>query len=41
MDLGSTGNYISDRCLAALNISVMPEDEHENLTLANESVVQA
>ena len=41
MDSGSTGNYISDRCLAALNILVVPEDEHENLTLPNESVVQA
>ena len=41
MDSGSTGNYISDRCLTALNIPVVPEDEHENLTLANGSVVQA
>ena len=41
VDSGSTGNYISDRCLAALNIPVVPEDEHENLTLADGSVVQA
>ena len=41
VDSGSTGNYISDRCLAALNIPVVPEDEHENLMLADGSVVQA
>ena len=41
VDLGSTGNYISDRCLAVLNIPVVPEDEHKNLTLADGSVVQA
>ena len=41
VDSGSTGNYISDWCLAALNILVVPEDEHENLTLSNESVVEA
>ena len=41
VDSGSTGNYIIDWCLAALNIPVVPEDEHENLTLANGSVVQA
>ena len=41
VDSGSTGNYISDRCLAVLNIPVVPEDEHENLTLADGSVVQA
>ena len=41
VDSGSTGNYISDRCLAALNIPVVPEDEHEDLTLADGSVVQA
>ena len=41
VDSGSTGNYISDRCLAALNISVVSEDKHENLTLADGSVVQA
>ena len=41
MDSGSTGNYISDRCLAALNVPVVPEEEHENLTLADGSVVQA
>ena len=41
VDSGSTGNFISDRCLAALNIPVVPEDEHENLTLVDGSVVQA
>ena len=41
VDSGSTGNYISDRCLAALNIPVVPEDEYEDLTLADGSVVQA
>ena len=41
VDSGSTGNYISDRCLAALNIPVVPKDEHENLTLVDGSVVQA
>ena len=41
VDSGSTGNYISDRCLATLNIPVVPEDEHEDLTLADGSVVQA
>ena len=41
VDSGSTGNYINDRCLAALNIPVVPEDEHKNLTLADESVLQA
>ena len=40
MDSGSIGNYISDWCLAALNIPVVPEDEHESLTLANGSVVK-
>ena len=39
VDLGSTGNYISDRCLAALNIPVVPEDEHGDLTLADGSVI--
>ena len=41
MDPGSIGNYISDWCLAALNIPVVPEDEHENLMLADGLVVQA
>ena len=41
MDSGSTGNYISDQCLAALNIPVVPEDEYEDLTLADGSIVQA
>ena len=41
VDSGSTSNYISDRCLAALNIPVVPEDEHEDLTLADGLVVQA
>ena len=41
VDLGSIGNYISDWCLTALNIPVVPEDKHENLTLADGSVVQA
>ena len=41
MDSGSTGNYFSNRCLAALNILVVPEDKHENLMLADGSVVQA
>ena len=41
VDSGSIGNYISDWCLAALNILVGPEDEHENLTLADGLVVQA
>ena len=41
VDSGSTGNYISDRCLAALNIPVVPEDEYEDLTLADGLVVQA
>ena len=41
VDSGSIGNYISDRCLAALNIPLVPEDEHENLTLADGLVVQA
>ena len=40
MDSGSTGNYISDRCLTALNIPVVPEDEYENLTLADGLVMQ-
>ena len=40
MDSGSTGNYISDQCLATLNIPVVLEDEHENLTLVDGSVVQ-
>ena len=39
VDSGLTGNYISDRCLAALNIPVVPEDEHENLMLADGLVV--
>ena len=41
VDSGSTANFISDRCLAALNLSVVPEDEHGKLTLADGSVVQA
>ena len=41
VDSGSTSNYISGWCLAALNIPVVPEDEHENLTLADGSVMQA
>ena len=41
VDSGSTGNYISDRCLTALNIPVVLEDEHESLTLADGSVVKA
>ena len=41
VDSGSTGNDISDRCLAALNIPVVPNDEHENLTLADGSLVAA
>ena len=41
VDSGSTGNYISDRCVAALNIPVVPEDEYEDLMLADRSVVQA
>ena len=41
VDSGSTGNFISDRCLTALNIPVVPEDEHEKLTLADELIVQA
>ena len=41
VDSGSTGNYISDQCLATLNVPVVPEDEHENLMLADGSVVQA
>ena len=41
VDSGSTGNYISDRCPTALNIPVVPEDEHESLTLADGSVVKA
>ena len=41
VDSGSTSNYISDRSLAALNIPVVLEDEHENLILANGLVVQA
>ena len=41
VDSGSAGNYISDRCLAALNIPVVLEDEYEDLTLVDGSVVQA
>ena len=41
MDSGSTGNYISDLCLVALNIPMVPEDEHEDLMLADGFVVQA
>ena len=41
VDSGSTGNYTSDRCLIALSITVVPKDDHENLTLADGSVVQA
>ena len=41
VDSGSTGNYISDQCLATLNIPMVPEDEHKNLTLADGSIVQA
>ena len=41
MDLGPTGNYISDWCLATLNILVALEDEYEDIILANELVVQA
>ena len=41
MDSGSTGNYINDRCLTALNIPVVSEDEHEDLMVADGSVVQA
>ena len=41
VDSGSTRNYIGDRCLAALSIPVIPEDEYEELTLANGSVVHA
>ena len=40
-DSVSTSNYISDWCLAALNILVVSEDEHENLMLADRLVVQA
>ena len=40
-DSGSTGNYINDWYLAALNIPMVPEDEHENLMLADGLVVQA
>ena len=39
VDSGSTGNYISDWCLAALNIPVVPENEYEDLMLADGSVV--
>ena len=35
VDSGLIGNYISDQCLAALSIPVIPEDEHEELMLAN------
>ena len=41
MDSGSTGNYINGWCLDKLNIPVVPKDEHEDLTLADGSVVQA
>ena len=40
MDSGLIGNYISDWCLAALSIMVVPEDEHKDLTLADGLVVQ-
>ena len=41
VDSGLIGNYISNRCLTALNIPVAPEDQHENLMLADRAVVQA
>ena len=30
-DSGLTGSYISDRCLVALNIPVVAEEEHEDM----------
>ena len=41
IDSGATGNFISDHIVTALDLAVMPEAQHEELTLADGSVVKA
>ena len=41
IDSGATGNFISDHIVTALDLQVVPEAQHEELTLADGSVVKA
>ena len=41
IDSGATGNFISDRVVATLELQVEPEDAEEELSLADGSVVKA
>ena len=41
IDSGATGNFISDRLITAMELNIEPEDDEEELTLANGSVVRA
>lgn len=41
MDSGATGNFISDRVVTALELQIEPEDNEDELTLADGSLVKA
>ena len=41
IDSGATGNFISDRLITAMELNIEPEDDEEELTLADGSVVRA
>ena len=41
IDSGATGNFISDRVMATLELQVEPEEEAEELSLADGSMVKA